>query len=343
MNSSLPRTVGLLLLGVYTAARAAGSPAAVPPEPTTIVPAQKYQWLDEVRSLVYDTVWKSAMHVDRWFGSQEPDAAYEQASGSIVPGILWDKSRHWQPRFRFIGNVPLPQVSDSLHAFIGRLNPQEFVSESQAASGALPNPYSPYTRDETLLGIQYYQPIHPGVQWDTGLGVPVTLSRFDPYVKGGYLYQVGRASRGVLIWRQDAFYQDSQGGFGVTSRLDLQRLVSPGLLVSWTASTTYAQRSYGWRSYSTLDAYYSYAPRRALVAQAEIDGATGAAVPVQDYGVKVAYRRSILRDWLILEVRASVDWPRYFVWQHRQASPGVGLAFEMEFGSDVFQVRPVTF
>lgn len=333
----------MLLLGACAVASAHGTPTRVPTEPTTIVPAQKYQWLDQVRGLVYDTVWESAMHVDRWFGSEAPDVAYEQASGSIVPGLLWDRYRGWQPLFRFIGNVPLPQVSNSLHAFIGRLNPQEFISESQAASGALPNPYSPYPHDETLLGIQYYQPVHPGVQWDTGAGIPVTLSRFDPYVKGGYLYQFGQASTGVLIWRQDVFYQDSQGGFGVTSRINLQRLVSPGLLVSWTASTTYAQRSYGWNSYSTLDAYYSYAPRRALVAQLEIDGATQAAVPVQDYGIKLAYRRSILRDWLVLEVRASINWPRYFVWQHREASPGVGVAFEMEFGTDAFKVRPVTF
>jgi hypothetical protein len=345
LNPSSPRAVGLLLLIAASATvRAYGASTSSPAdESTTVVPAQKYQWLDQVRGLVYETVWESAMHVDRWFGSEEPDVAYEQASGSIVPGLLWDRYRGWQTLFRFIGNVPLPQLSDSLHAFIGRLNPEEFVSESQAASGAIPNPYSPFPQDETILGIQYYQPVHPGLQWDSGAGVPLSLSRFDPYAKGGYLYQIGQPSSGVLLWRQDAFYQDSLGGFGVTSRIDLQRLVTPGLLVSWTASSTFAQRSYGWNGYSTLDAYYSYAPRRAVVAELEVNGATQAAVPLQDYGVKVAYRRSILRDWLILEVRASVDWPRLFPWQRREASPGIGVAFEMEFGSDVFQARPVTF
>ncbi len=319
------------------------SDSTIPDESTTIVPTEKYQWLDEVRQLVYDTVWESAMHVDRWFGSEEPDVAYEQASGSVAPGLLWDKYDGLHTLTRFLGDVPLPQLSDSLHAFVGRLNPEEFVAESQAASGALPNPYAPYPQDETLLGLQYYQPLHPGVQWDTGAGLPVTLSRFDPYFKGGYLYEIGQPSQGVLLWRQDAFYQSSQGGFGVTNRVDLQRLVSQGLLLSWTASTTYAQRSYGWNSYSTFDAYFSYAERRAVVAELEVDGATQAQVPLQDYGVKVAYRRSILRDWLILEVRASLDWPRVFAWQHREASPGIGIGFEMEFGSDVFLARPITF
>ncbi len=315
----------------------------IPAESTTIVPADTDQWLEEVRELVYDTVWESAMHVDRWFGSEEPDVAYEQASGSVAPGLLWDRYDGLHSLLRFLGDVPLPQLSDSLHAFIGRLNPEEFVSESQAASGALPNPYAPNPQDQTLLGIQYYQPLHPGVQWDTGAGLPLNLSRFDPFIKGGYFYELGDPSEAVLIWRQDAFYQNSQGGFGVTSRVDLQRLVMPELLLSWTGSTTYAQRSYGWNSYSTLDAYFAYAERRAIVGELEVDGATQAAPPLQDYGVKVAYRRSVLKDWLILEVRASLDWPREYLWQRREMSPGIGVGFEMEFGSDVFLARPVTF
>jgi len=326
--------------------------SAIPPESTIPVPEQKYQWLDEVRELVYETVWESAMHVDRWFGSEQPDWAYEQASGSLAPAVLWSRFYGWQHLLRFIGDVPLPQLSDSVHAFIGRLNPEEFISESQASSGAIPNPYAPYPTDQTLLGIQYTEPVHPGVQWDSGAGLPVTLSRFDPYFKGGYLYELGSPQEGVLIVRQDAFYQSSQGGFGVTTRVDLQRLIGRGLLLSWTASTTYAQRSYGWNSYSTVDAYFAYAESRALVVELTIDGVGACTdcnrsfdspVPLQDYGGKVAYRRSILRDWLILEIRASLDWPRDFFWQHREMSPGVGVAFEMEFGSQTFLARPITF
>lgn len=283
------------------------------------------------------------MHVDRLFGSEEPDVAYEQASGSVAPALLWDRYHGWQTLLRFLGDVPLPQVSESFHAFIGRLNPEEFISESQAPSGALPNPYAPYPQDQTLLGIQYYQPQRQGAQWDAGAGMPLTLSRFDPFVKGGYIYQRGDQEHGVLQWRQDLFYQDSQGGFGVTSRLDLQRLVTPGLLLTWTGSTTYAQRSYGWNSWSTLDAYFAFPDRRAIVAELEIDGQTQAVVPLHNYGVKVAYRHSILRDWLVLEVRTSLDFPKYLVDEARVPSWGLGVGFEMMFGSDVFLARPITF
>ncbi len=321
----------------------AGANVSIPLESTTVVPPEKYQWLDETRALVYEAVWESAMQVDRWFGSEEPDWAYEQASGSVVPGVVWSRFYGTQKLLRFIGDLPLPQLSDSLHAFIGRLNPEEYIAESQAASGVLPNPYAPYNTDQTLLGIQYNQPVHPGVQWDTGAGLPITLSRFDPYFKGGYLYELGTPQDGVLVLRQDAFYQSTQGGFGVTTRLDLQKLVSQALLLSWTASTTYAQRSYGWNSYSVFDVYYSYGESRALVFELDVDGVTQAQVPLQDYGGRFAFRRSILRDWLILEVRTGVDWPKYYTWQHRELSPTLGVAFEMEFGGQTFLARPVTF
>jgi hypothetical protein len=307
------------------------------------VPPERLPWLDDVHDFLYDSVWESAMHVDRLFGSEEPDVAYEQASGSVAPAILYDRYDRTKALLRFIGNVPLPQLSESLHAFIGRFNPEEFVSESQPASGALPNPYAPYPQDQTILGIQYYEPQRQGAQWDAGAGMPLTLSRFDPFVKGGYIYQRGDPEHGVLAWRQDLFYQNSQGGFGVTNRLDLQRLVSAGLLVTWTGSTTYAQRSYGWQSWSTIDAYLAFPDSRAIVGELEVDGATQAPVPLHDYGVKIAYRRTILRDWLVLEVRTSLDFPKDFVYESRRASYGLGVGFEMMFGSDEFLARPITF
>ncbi len=324
------------------AGTAEGTPTAestVPePEPNN------YPWLDDIQQFLYGSLWRAAEHVDRWFGSEEPDAAYEQgAYGSIAPAILWDQYHGVSTLLRFQANIPLPQINEKFSAFVGRLNPEEYISESQPYSGAFPNPYAPNPRDQTILGIQYQQPKLQGASWDYGAGMPVTLHRFDPYVKGGYNYALGEVQHGLLYWRQDIFYQDSQGGFGVTSTLYLQQLFGQSLLLGWTGSTTRAQRSYGWRSYSTFDAIYAFPNERAIDLELEVDGATRLAVPLHDYGGKLAYRRSILRDWLVLEVRTSLDWPKDFPNQRRQTSFGVGLGFEMYFGTYQFQARSVTF
>jgi hypothetical protein len=357
----------LLLLTAFSAARSQGAQVSAPvpdPDPSALLttnnaessippiessgpeesntPDQRYAWLDSVQDTVYNTLWRTAMHVDRWFGSQEPESAYQKISGSIAPALLWDQYNGFRELVRFHADVPLPQINERFHAFIGRVNPEEFISESQSASGAFANPFAPAPQDQTLLGLQYQEPVRQGARWDAGVGLPVRLS-FDPYVKGGYVYSRGRAEQGVLSWRQDLFYRDSQGGFGLTNRLDLQRLFGEHLLLGWTGSTTMAQRSHGWRSYSTLDAVLALRERRALDLQLSIDGITRAPVALHDYGAKLAYRRSVLRNWLVLEVRTSLDWPKDFVWQERKASWGVGAGFELYFGNAQFQARSVTF
>src|SRR5262249_40371301 len=48
-----------------------------------------YQWLDRTREALYGTMWRSAEHVDRWFGSSEDDSVYQRVYGSIAPALLY--------------------------------------------------------------------------------------------------------------------------------------------------------------------------------------------------------------------------------------------------------------
>ena len=86
-----------------------------------------------------------------------------------------------------------------------------------------------------------------------------------------------------------------------------------------------------------------FANRRAIAAQIFSRGEMDAEVPLEDYGLKLAYRRSVARDWLILEVRTSVTWPKERMDQDRSANLGIGIGFEAFFGTDDFLARPVTF
>jgi hypothetical protein len=83
--------------------------------------------------------------------------------------------------------------------------------------------------------------------------------------------------------------------------------------------------------------------RRAICAELFSEGEMDADVPLGDYGVKLAYRRSVSRDWLVLETRLSLTFPKDHPWQTREASWGVGVGLEMFFGTDQFLARPVTF
>ena len=64
-----------------------------------------------------------------------------------------------------------------------------------------------------------------------------------------------------------------------------------------------------------------------------IQGETAGEVPLEDFGMQVRYRRSLLREWLFVEVSASVTWPRELLTEERKLNPGGGVGLEMYFGN----------
>jgi len=288
-------------------------------------------------------MWHSAEHVDQWFGSVADDAVYEKIYGSITPSLLYTQYDGLRAKLRFNMNIPLPQINDRLHAFIGRFDPNEFITERDEPSGAFPRTYGPPTEDQTLLGIGYHEAAKPqqGGRFDAGVGIRLALPT-DPYIKGGYVYQRGVSETGLFSIRQTLFWQHSEG-FGETTRLDLERIYDVHWLARYAASATRSQQSEGVRGYSSVMLLHELTNRRAVAVEIGVDGQVQAPVPLHDYGAKVAFRRAILRQWLIMEIRGSIDWPKDYTYQHRPASLGLGIGFEMLFGTSTFLARPVTF
>jgi hypothetical protein len=320
------------------------TPGAAPQVPVDTPPDDQdvpYHWLDRTREVLYDTMWHGAEHVDKWFGSGEDDAVYRKAYGSIAPAILYTQYDGLRTQVRFNMNFPLPVVNDRIHAFVGRFDPNEFITERDEPSGAIPRTYGPPTEDQTLLGIGYHQPDKQGSHFDAGAGVRLGFP-MDPYIKGSYIFERGRSDRGLFSVRETLFWQNSDGA-GETTRFDLERVFDRQLLVRYTLSGTRSQMSEGLRGYSSILLVHGMSNRRSMAFEVGLDGQSLAEVPLHDYGFKGAYRQAILRRWLILEVRSSVDWPKDFRWQHRHASLGIGIGFEMLLGTEEFLARPVTF
>ena len=150
------------------------------------------------------------------------------------------------------------------------------------------------------------------------------------------------ASSAALSLRETAFWRNSEK-FGVTSRIDIERVFSDVWLLRWTGSATISQRTEGVKGYTSLMALRGLSERRALGAELFTEGEFDADVPLGDYGLKLAYRQAVVRDWLVLETRVSLTFPRDEVWQVREATWGVGVGLEMFFGTNDFLARPVTF
>jgi hypothetical protein len=311
-----------------------------PPKPEDEDEPYKEPWIDRTHDGVFRAVWRSAMRMDQWFGSQESEAAYLQTSGSIAPALLWDEFDGFNPRVRFQVDVPLPQLNERFHAFVGRVNREEYVTERSPGSGAFARQYGPLEDDETLFGIRYRDP-EQGGHWDADAGLRLD-SPLDPFVKGSYRFMKGSSESTLFSFRETLFWQNSEK-FGITSRVDVEKIIREAWLFRWTLSGTISERSEGLKGYTSLTMLRGLPNRRALAAELFTKGEFDSAVPLGDYGVKVAYRRSVSRDWLVLESRVSLTFPKDQPWQVREATLGVGVGLEMFFGTDEFLARPVTF
>jgi len=300
----------------------------------------KDPWIDRAHQGVFNAVWRSAMRVDHWFGSGADEVSYMETSGSIAPALLYDQFDGFQPKLRFQVDVPLPQLNQSFHAFIGRVNRDEYVTERSPGSGAFARQYGPVQDDETLFGIRYRAPKQGGrFEADAGLRLNSPL---DPYVKGSWRFEHGTSEQTLFSLRETAFWQNSEK-FGVTSRADIERIFNETWMLRYTLSATVSQRTEGVRGYTALTAMRGLPDRRAVCAELFSEGEMDADVPLGNYGVKLAYRRSVVRNWLVLETRLSLTFPKDETWQERKPSWGVGVGLEMFFGTDDFLARPVTF
>jgi hypothetical protein len=308
--------------------------------PAGYVNEEKAPWIDRAHEGVFNAVWRSAMRMDQWFGSESDESAYMQTSGSVAPALLWDEFDGFQPRMRFQVDVPLPQINERFHAFIGRVNREEYVTERELGSGAFARQYGPVDDDQTLFGIRYREPRQGGrFEADAGLRL---ASPLDPFVKGSYRFSRGSSETTLFGLRETVFWQNTEK-FGLTSRIDVERILKDVWLLRWALSGTISERTEGVRGYTALTMMRGLPNRRAVAAELFTSGELDADVPLGDYGLKVAYRRSIARDWLVLETRVSLTFPKDYPYQVREATFGVGVGFEMFFGTDDFLARPVTF
>src|SRR5262249_49859946 len=154
----------------------------------------------------------------------------------------------------------------------------------------------------------------------------------DPYVKGSYVFEHGNSEQGLFSLRETAFFQGSEH-LGVTTRIDLERILHDTLLLRWTTSGSISQKSQGVFGYTSLMALSGLPNRRAIAFEMGGDGESDAPVPIHEYGFKAAYRQSVYRDWLVLELRTSLTWPKEDPMKQRESSWGVGVGFEMFFGT----------
>jgi hypothetical protein len=295
--------------------------------------------LQRVRRSLTVTACASSAWIDGLFGDQIHYDDYHATYGTVTAGGIWSDYDGFDPRLRFRARLQLPQWDERISAFAGRVGEDDYISDTEGDFQALPTrQFGTLEEESVLLGLGYSSPERTGNDFDAGVGVRVDWP-LDPYARARYEIVRAFAEKYVFSARETVFWQNTEG-FGTTTRINLDRVISDRFLLRWSNVGKYTEQTIGLEWFSQMTLFQSIGLRTGLAWQAQIEGATDNEVPLTRNAVRLIMRRQLTPEWLILEVRGGVAWPRRKLTEEREASPEIGVAFEMQFGERRDRIRP---
>ena len=266
--------------------------------------------------------------VDYLFGDTHSFNENEVA-GRVAVGLEYNQYEGLDSSGRFHVRAPLRNLDNKFNIFFGRVDEDAYLRDTQPD---LPGAFHDgiFGEDESwLLGLGYRQGRHinRGFSFSAGVKLP-----FKPYVKARYRFDKIFNEKQFMRFRQTFFWR-SERGFGTTSRLNLFHKVDSGDLLRWDNTLTVAEDIEGVKWFTGGTLYHRLHDNHAISMQLFINGETKEEIHIQDYGLRVIWRRPIGREWLFIEAGPSVTWPREKLTEEREMSLGFSVLIEMQFGN----------
>jgi hypothetical protein len=286
--------------------------------------------LERVRRTFAVTACASSAWLDGLFGDQFHYDEYRDTRGSVSLGTLWSQYDGFDPRLRARVRLRLPQWNERVSAFAGRVGEEDYISDTEGEFDALPTRiFGGYEDESVLVGLGYSSPERTGNDFDAGVGVRIDLP-LDPYVRARYEIVRTFAEHYVFRARETVFWQNSEG-FGSTTRFNIDRALNDRFLLRWNNIGKWTEETLGLEWYSEVTLFQALNDRTGIAWQNHISGQSDNSVGVTRYGARAIVRRQLTPDWLYVEARLGVEWPRFRPWERRESSVEAGFAFEMQF------------
>ncbi len=295
-------------------------------------------WVDRLRAGTHTRLCNTASWVDGLFG-EEHQFNGEDFRGKISVGFREDEVEGLDPRLRVRIRTKLPNVSNRFNAFVGRVEEDSYVSNTEVNEDRLNNVGLRSTNDddsEWLVGLGYRSPSKDHNGWDFSVGAKIS-SGFSPYAKmtHRYLFETGDDR----FWKtnQTVFWRENEG-YGVSSNVDYTRLLSDDDIMVLHGSVKYTEEAEQWEWFTDATWHHTLTPKRGISSSVYMRGEEENEVSVPEYGVTFTYIRPILREWLFMEAGVDLRWEKEFKERSYKSAVRFGLQFEMLLG-DYYQRR----
>lgn len=305
------------------------------------VDPESKEWLDRVRAGTHTQLCNTVSWVDGLFGEEEKFEG-DKFSAKLALGVKHDEDEGIDPRVRVRLRTKLPNVSRRFDAFIGRVEEDSYISNTEIKNDRLNNVGLRSTnddRDEWLIGLGYRKPRENNNGWDTSVGAKLR-SGLSPYAKVAYNYLFKTREDRYIQTKQTAFWRRHEG-YGFSSNLDYGLLFGDDDIWINHFSTKYTDKADQWEWFADTTWHHSFNEKKGISSSLYIRGEEENEVSVPEYGMTFTYIQPFLRDWLYVETGIDFRWEKEYEWQDAyQSAIRIGIQFEMIMGNYYRYRRP---
>ncbi len=262
--------------------------------------------VDRVRISAHTRLCNAAGWLDGLFGDQEHFDG-QDFRGKISLGFKEDEVEGLDPRLRVRIKTRLPNASKRFNAFLGRVEEDSYIANTEIHEDRLTNVGLRSTNDddsEWLVGLGYRTPNADSNGWDFSVGAKIS-GGFKPYSKLAhrYLFPVSNDS----FWKttQTVFWRE-QDGFGLSSNADYTKLIGDRDIWVSHASVKYTEEAEQVEWFADTRWHHSITKKKGISSSIYLRGEAENDVAIPEYGLTFTYIQPILRDWLYLET--GLDW-----------------------------------
>lgn len=303
------------------------------PDPCVMEKDQELLGLDWSRRQLHRGICASVRWFDSFFGEQRFDEAARKIRGRVAYTVEHRDRVGIDERPRFRLRVATPNLNERMNFFVEREDERNAVlsrteGETEAETA---QPSSTSQSDTVRVGFGYDRIKKENESLDFRVSLRIRQGELAPSVRGRYRREFLRTD--VSQWRftETLFWRKFEG-WGETTALDYEYKINEPTLARWFNDGTWSQSTLGlsWRTGVTL--YRNMGTGKAGLAEVRVEGQTDSAVDVSNYGVRLAYRQTLGRKWLLGEIFSGYDWPKSFPGEERHSQLYGGVTLEILFG-----------
>ena len=280
------------------------------PEELCLAEAASLELVDRVRSKAHEKMCRTAAWVDGLFGDEHKfdDSNF---SGMLSVGFRQDETDGFDPRLRVRVRTKLPNVSSRFNAFVGRVEEDSYISNTEVKQDSINSVGLRSTNDddaEWLLGLGYANPTSRNNGFDYSIGAKLSHG-FNPYAKITHRYLFTTSEDDYWRTKQTAFWRRDEK-FGFSSHLDYTKILNDRDIMEWDTSAKYTEDSDQWEWITSTALHHSFSNTRGVSTRLYVRGEEKNPVSIPEYGISFTYIREFLRPWLFVETGVDFRWEK---------------------------------